>query len=262
VTKTKSPTKLASSRVILLVCVVLSFCFVGIVSAQSTVVNAGASTSQPIVGSTLTVTITISNVQNLGGIDATLQWNDEVLSLTNSVLSLGVESHSNGVLHGTINTDSNNQNSGDIFVQETKVSGSYALVATEVGQTYSGFTGSGTIVTLTFNVISTGNAGLSLQTDLADHPPAGQKANNISHQDTVSSVTAVVAGASSTPTTSSTPTSSHSSTPQSSPSPTVPEFSNMLFITILIIAGAASIAILTKLPKNRANLSFRKAISS
>jgi hypothetical protein len=236
----KSPMKSFHKIIVLLVCVVLPLCFISTVSAQSTVVNAGASTSQPAVGSTLTVTITISNVQNLGGIDATLQWNNAVLSLTNSALNLGVESHPNGVLHGTVNTDSNNQNPGDIFVQEIKVSGSYELVATEVGQTYSGFTGSGTIVTLTFNVVRTGAAGLSLQTDLADHPATGQTANNINHQDTASSVIAVATG-------SHTPTPSSSSSP--APSPTIPEFPSLAIMATLIIIATATVAISVKFRK-------------
>jgi hypothetical protein len=250
----KSPTKLTSiSVIVLLFCAVLLFCFIGTVSAQSTVVNAGASTSQPAVGSTLTITLSISNVQNLAGIDTTLQWNPSVLTLTNSALNLG-DSHSNGVLHGTnMNTDSNNLNSGDIYVQETKVSGSYELVAQSIGASNPGFTGNGTIATLTFKVVNTGDAELGLQTDLADHPPAGQNANNISHQDTVNSVTAIAVG------TSSTPTSSASSTPEASP--TVPEFPNTVLITILIIISAASIAVSTKLLKNRTNSSLKKAIN-
>ena len=247
-----SPIKLASNKiVVLLVCAVLSFSFVYTVSAQSnTIVNAAASTSQPQVGSTLTVTLTISNVQNLAGIDATLQWNPSVLTLTNVALNLG-DSHSNGVLHGSnLNYDSNNLNSGDIFVQETKVAGSYELVAQSIGASNPGFTGSGTIATLTFNVVSTGDAGLSLQTDLADHPPAGQNANNIDHQDTASSVTAVASGSSSTP------TSGPSST--SNPSPTIPEFPSIAVITLLIIIATATIAFSNKLQKNNAGYSTKK----
>ncbi len=192
----KSPIKLTPKKIIaILICALLSFCLIYTVSAQSssTVVNAEASTSQPQIGSTLTVTLKISNVQNLAGIDATLQWNSSVLSLSNVVLNLGVESHSNGVLHGNkLNYDSNSLSSGDIYVQEEKVSGSYHLVAQSVGQATPGFTGSGTIATLTFNVTSTGPTGLNLQTDLADHPAAGETANLIDHQDTVDSVTAVI----------------------------------------------------------------------
>jgi predicted secreted protein with PEFG-CTERM motif len=50
----------------------------------------------------------------------------------------------------------------------------------------------GTIATLTFNVTSTGPTGLGLQTELADHPAAGENSNFIDHQDTVDSVTAVI----------------------------------------------------------------------
>ena len=118
-----SPINLTPNKIVaLLVCAVLSFCLISSISAQSsTIIDAQASTSQPQVGSTLTVTLKISNVQNLAGIDTTLQWNPSGLSLTNVVLNLG-DSHSNGVLHGSnLNYDSNNLNSGDIYVQETKV---------------------------------------------------------------------------------------------------------------------------------------------
>ena len=139
------------------VCLLFSFMLINGVLAQSgTVMNAQASTTQPVVGSTLTVKITISNVQNLAGIDTTLTWNSAVLSLSGSTLNLG-DSHSNFVLHGNdINTDSSNLKSGDIYVSETKVSGSYELVAQSVGSSTPGFHGSGTIVTLTFNVLGAG----------------------------------------------------------------------------------------------------------
>ncbi len=230
----------------LLICAVLSFCFIYAVSAQSssTVLNAAASTTQPRVGSTLTITLTISNVQNLAGIDSTLTWNSSVLTLSNVVLNLG-DSHSNGVLHGSnLNYDSNNLSSGDIYVQETKVSGSYELVAQSIGQSTPGFTGTGTIATLTFNVINVGPAGLSLQTDLADHPPAGQIANNIDHQDTADAVTAVTSGSSSN-----TPTPSPTSTPTSTPS--VPEFPSTILIVLLITLAATGIILTTKSLNNR-----------
>ena len=95
------------------------------------------------------------------------------------------------------------------------MSGSYNLLAQSIGQSNPGFTGSGTIVTLTFNVIKAGAAELSLQTDLADHPPAGQISNNIIHQDTVDSVTAVTPGTSSSPT----PTPTHTQSPSQTPTP-------------------------------------------
>ena len=233
---------------VFLVCVLLSVGFIATVSAQSIVVNAGASTTQPVVGSTLTVTLTISNVQNLFGIDSTLQWNPSVLTLTNTVLNLG-DSHSNGVLHGSnINTDSNTLVTGDIYVQETKVAGSYELVTTSVGASTANFTGSGTIATLTFNVVSAGSAGLTLSTDLSDKPASGSTANFITHQDTASAVTAVTSGSSS-PTASPTPTSGTSSTPTSSP--VVPEFPSTIIIAVFIAIATAVIVLTVKQSKNK-----------
>ncbi len=236
-----SPIKLASNKIIvLLVCLVLSFGFIYTVTAQSsgTVVDAAASATQPKVGSTLTVTVTISNVQNLFGLDAALLWNHSVLSLSNVVLNLG-DSHSNGVLHGTkLNYDANNLSSGDIYVNETKLSGSYALIAQSIGHTTPSFTGSGTIVTLTFNVINTGSAGLNLTTDLADQAVVGQNANNIVHQDAASSVTAIASGSSSPP---GSPT----------PTPNVPEFSSTILMILIATATAATVLAAKQRNKNR-----------
>jgi hypothetical protein len=253
----RSPMKLTKSRVIaFLVCAVLAFCFIGAASAQSTVLNAGASTAQPVVGTTLTVTITISNVQNLFGIDAILQWNPSVLSLSNVALNVG-DAQSNGVLHGTINRDGDNIKAGDLYLNETSVSGSYELIVQSFGQNTPSFTGSGTIANLTFNVESAGSAGLSLETDLADKNTGGT-ANNIDHQDTASSVTVVAAGSSTSPTP--TPsTSGNTTTPGASP--TVPEFPNTLLIGILVVVAVASVAVSTKLLKNRANPSLKKPVN-
>jgi hypothetical protein len=192
-----NPIKLRSNRILaIFICILISFCLIYSVSAQNTTVNATASNTQPSVGSTLTVTISISNVQNLFGLDALLLWNPSVLRLSKVVLNVG-DSQDNGVLHGTITRDSNNVNAGDIYVNETSVSGSYELIAQSFGHGTPSFTGSGTIATLTFNVINSGSAELSLQTDLADQAVLGQTANNIDHQDTASSV--IAAGSSGTP---------------------------------------------------------------
>lgn len=126
------------------------------------------------------------------------------------------------------------------------MAGSYELVTTSVGASTSSFTGSGTIATLTFNVVSAGSADLSLSTDLSDKAVSGSTSNLIDHQDTASSVTAVASGSSSTT------TSGVSSTPNSSPSPTVPEFPNTALIIILIIAAVATITVSIKLRKNGA----------
>ena len=130
-----SPNKLTSRKILaILVCTLVSFCLICTVAAQSTVVNSNASTTQPTVGSSLTVSLTISNVQNLFGLDTNLQWNPSVLSLSNVVLNVG-DAQSSGVLHGTINRDYSTVVSGDLYVNETKVSGSYDLVAQSIGST-------------------------------------------------------------------------------------------------------------------------------
>jgi hypothetical protein len=230
----KSPKQLSKKILIILFCALFSFCLVQGALAQGTVMTAQASTSQPQVGSTLTVTIKISNVQNLAGIDTIFQWNPSILTLQNSMLNLG-DSHSNGVLHGTsIKTDINNANPGDIFVIEEKVSGSYHLVAQSIGASNPSFIGSGTIVTLTFKVLSTGSATFSLETELADHPVSGATANNIDHQDTADTVTAVAAGSSGTPTT--------------------PEFpiTTIIALTIALVTATAILSI-KKIKKTTAN---------
>ncbi|MGB6067156.1 MAG: cohesin domain-containing protein, partial [Desulfomonilaceae bacterium] len=119
-------------------------------SADTMTVNAEATPSQPHVGDTLTVDIKIPNAQNLFGVDVTLDWNPSVLQFISATPQLGVESHSGGVLHESnsypIEIDDNSQTAA----------GEYHLLATATGQSTPGFSGSGTIVTLKFNVTSTG----------------------------------------------------------------------------------------------------------
>ena len=247
----KNPSKLiAKITITLLVCTLVSFIFVSSVSAQGTTVRAEASTSQPHVNDTLTVTIKISYVQNLFGVDVTFSWNPSVLSVVSAISQLGLDSHSGGVLHETpsypieIVDDTASQSTGQ-----------YHLLATSTGSA-SPFSGSGTIATLTFRVINPGSTGLALTSELADHPAAGANANLITHTNVADSVTALAAGSSTTPSPTSTPGSSI--TPQ--PSTSIPEFSNIALITILIIAISATIAItLNKILKSRSMLSTQNA---
>ncbi len=189
--------KLSKSKkfVCVLICALFSFYFVFTVPGQgsSTVVKAEASTSQPKIGETFTVNIKITNVQNLAGIDISLYWDTHVLSLMNAVLNLGVEAHPDGILHGNrLNYNFDTVVPGEIYVQEEKLQGSYNIVAQSIGQSTPAFSGSGTVATLTFNVTTTGPAGLSLESELADKPPAGENANLIEHQKVVDTVTAVI----------------------------------------------------------------------
>ncbi len=176
-----------------LIFIVLSSCFVGSAVAQGTVVKAESSSNQLHIGDTITVTLKISNVQNLFGIDLTLGWNPNVLSLTKVELNLGVESHSNGVLYGTrlvYNLD--NAQSGQIFVEEERNAGNYGLIAQSIGSSTNAFSGSGTIATLTFKVEGVGDAQLSLESELSNKATADQNANLIDHQDIANPINAVI----------------------------------------------------------------------
>ena len=212
----------------------VSLSAVAIVSAQSTAVKAEASASQPHVGDTLTVNIEISNVQNLFGVDVTLNWNPSVLTVISATSQLGVETHPGGVLHETSNyplevvDDTTSQSTGE-----------YHLLATSTGSA-SPFSGSGTIATVTFNVASPGPTGLALSSELSDYPTTGGTANLIDHSDTANPVTAVEQG---------------------SPSPTIPEFPNATLMTILIIIATATLAFSAKLLKNKTNMPIKKAIN-
>ncbi|MCW3994841.1 MAG: cohesin domain-containing protein [Candidatus Bathyarchaeota archaeon] len=168
------------------ICTLVLLCFACTASAQTTVVKAEASSNQPHVGETLTVEIKISNVQNLFGLDVTLNWNPSVLKVITATPQLGVESHAGGVLHESTTYP--------IEVVNDDVSqsiGEYHLMATSTGSTTPAFSGSGTIATITFNVTNTGPTGLTLTSELSDKAPADGNANLIDHTDTVTSVNAI-----------------------------------------------------------------------
>src|SRR5665648_189244 len=229
----KNPSKLTPKIVLpFIVCMLVSFFFVSCVSAQGTIVKAEASTTHPHVGDTLTVNIKISGVQNLFGVDVTLNWNPSVLSIISATSQLGVESHLGGVLHETSNYPI--EVVDDIASQST---GQYRLLATSTGSA-SPFSGSGAIVTLTFRVTNPGSTGLALTSELSDHPAAGGTPNLIEHADTVDSVSALASGSLTTPT----PTSAPETSTSPQPSTTIPEFSNIALITSLVIVLSATIA--------------------
>jgi hypothetical protein len=165
---------------LLSVCALLALYPTQSVFAQSTTVKVEPSTLAPVVGETLTVNITISNVQNLFGVDATLYWNNSMLKVLSHTSLLGVESHPNGVLHENIEIVN------DTASQQT---GTYTLSATSLGQETASFSGSGTIATLTFNLTDTGRTTLEIQSELADKPAnADDTSEFISHTDVASSI--------------------------------------------------------------------------
>jgi hypothetical protein len=225
----------------ILLCILFTFFFVNSVFAQGTVVKAETTTTQSYVGDTLTITIKISNVINLFGVDVTLSWNPSVLSVISATSQLGVESHSGGVLHETSSYPI--EVVDDIASQST---GEYHLLATSTGSA-SAFSGSGTIATLTFRVVNPGSTRLALISELSDHPAAGGSANLIDHTDTADSVTAFVSGPSASPT----PTTSTETSPTPHPSTSIPEFSNIAIITIFIVLTASIVTISTKILKKQ-----------
>ena len=219
----KNPCLLTRKKIALvLVCALLAICSFNVVLAQSnTVVKVVASESQPHVGDTLTVNITISNVQNLYGVDVTLSWNTNVLSVINAKALLGVESHPEGVLHETA--------SDTLLVAEDSASqenGQYTLTATSVGSAPA-FNGNGIIATVTFNVTNTGPTGLKVESELSDHPAAGQSSNFIEHTDTATAVDVAI-----------------------------PEFQSLTILVLFMVLATATLAIGKKqIKKNRLNFS-------
>jgi hypothetical protein len=153
-------------------------------AASSTTVNVVPSSSTRLLGETFTVNITISNVQNLYALDVTLSWNTSVLQVLNVNSRLGVESHSDGVLH-------ENLPNYPIDILEESLSpetGEYHIAATSVGQA-SSFSGSGNVAILTFNVTNFGQTGFGLESELADQlVPGEQNANFIEHTDSIGTV--------------------------------------------------------------------------
>jgi hypothetical protein len=174
------------SKLLILVFFVLSFSllFSAVPNSKSqtsdTIIQVFPAQSTPKIGETITVNITISNVQNLYAIDLTLQWNSAVLQILQNQSLIGDEA--NGILYSPTITVT------DTASQET---GKYTLIATSQNPANS-FNGSGTIATLTFNVTSIGHSALTLQSELADHPLPEQTSESINHTIINGSVDAVI----------------------------------------------------------------------
>jgi hypothetical protein len=211
-----TPTKSASKIILtVFVCTLLSFNLVYGVSAQGTVVKAEASTNQPQVGDTLTVNIKISNVQNLFGVDLTLNWNSSILTLVSATPQLGVESHSGGVLH-----ESQSFPIEVVYNDASQTLGQYHLLATSTGSVTPSF--SGTISTVTFNVTGIGSTGLAFEDVELSELTADRTVNLV------------------TPSTSVDPVN-----------PIIPEFPITAIMGLLLVLATASVAISTKLLRNR-----------
>lgn len=186
---------------------------------SQTTVSVVPSQNAANVGDTFTVNVTINNVENLFGLDVTVNWNSSALLLVSSSNFLGVETNPTGVLHETTTYP--------IEIVDDTVSqseGQYHLVATSEGDA-TAFNGSGTIATLTFNVTSAGQSTINVVSELADHPAPGETTSEfIDHTDVDSSVDAVV----------------------------IPEFSQMAVVAVLfVVVSVVVLASRRFLKKNR-----------
>jgi hypothetical protein len=223
-----------------------------IVKAQiSTTVSVSPQSSRPTVGQTITVTIQLSNVQNLYGIDVTLDYNNAVLQLTNEQPDLGTNAIPGGVLYGNpVTTDINNLQSGGLYYNTSlSTSSEYHLFATSAG-TAPSFNGSGTIATLTFKVISAGQSPLTLSSTLSDHPAPDETSSPITHNDISGTVDAsLVSSSSPTPSSSSPSSSSPHPSASSSPSATSPPllksptFLVLLAVIVVVIVVLVTLAV-------------------
>jgi hypothetical protein len=158
---------------LMLICSAFLFGFIQLSKSQDSITSVNIVPAQTSIqiGQTLNVNLTIYNVQNLYALDITLDWNSTVLQLKTVSITLGVNSHPEGVLYG--NQASDNIVPGDVYVNVSQTTGEYHLVATSVAPADS-FNGSGTVATLSFNVLNNGSSLLTLQSDLADHPEVGE----------------------------------------------------------------------------------------
>ena len=190
----------------------VSTCLVYAATAAATSVTAEANKTQLNVGDTLTVTIKVADAVDLYGLDITLNWNTAVLKAISATNSLGVESHSDGVLHES--------NSYAIDIEDDViVDGQYHLLATSTGASTQSFSGSGTIATVIFNVTGSGNPELSLSAEFSVRNSAGEVSLN------------------------------EPSTNVSSVNVAVPEFPTVAVVAVVAVAAAGSVIVAVRLHK-------------
>jgi hypothetical protein len=124
-------------------------------------------------GETVAFNITVTDVENLYGIDMTIEWNNSLLNAQSSVTLLGVETHPGGVLHEA-------KDYPVIIVEDSlsQETGQYRLVATSQGSADS-FNGTGVAVSIVFNVTKPGSSEIRVQSELADHPQSGETTSEL-----------------------------------------------------------------------------------
>jgi hypothetical protein len=159
---------------------------VSLAQADSTSVQIVPAQTNVAQGQTCIVDVTISNVQNLYGLDVSVTWNSSALQILGINTNLGVESNQGGILHTAQGADL------VIAVNDSsQAAGQWHLVATSVNPADS-FNGSGTIATLTFNVTSPGQTNIRLTSTLSSRPAPDEVSETIEHNNIPATVTVSV----------------------------------------------------------------------
>ena len=128
--------------------------------ASATVVKVDPNMNSANLGETFTINITVTEVQNLYGIEETLDWNASVLNAVSIDVRIG---QTGGALYNSV-----------FIIQNSSAPGKYSLAATSVNPAPS-FNGTGTIATIAFQVTGQGNSMLNLTSKLYDYPPTNRE---------------------------------------------------------------------------------------
>jgi len=127
-----------------------------IANAAQTVVQVEPPESYASMNQTITIDVTIADVENLYGLEVALYWNSSILDVVNIDVRLW---QPDGIFYGDPN-----------IVENSSTGGKYLLVATSINPAPS-FNGSGNIVQITFNATGSGGTKLDLESQLYDYPP-------------------------------------------------------------------------------------------
>ena len=221
----------------------------GTVFSQTTAVAVEPEAVSAHIGEPFIVTVRLSNVQNLYGLEVIVNWNPDVMRVANVDIRLGVETYSDGVLHEL-------DSSPPLLIAEdnlTQAKGEYKLVATSMNPAPS-FNGSGNIVRITFDPLQIGESVLDLESQLSDYPPLDRDPRisfPIDHATIDSTVTVYESTSTPTPTLpttspTSTPTQTLTPIPTSSSSPEPPVL-NLKIEHVLVILAIIIVIVLTYL---------------
>jgi hypothetical protein len=142
-------------------CIDLSVRWNAVRGSPGTVVQVVPEVSSAGVGQSFTINITVLDVQNLYGVEATVNWSSSVLKPVSIDVRLG---YTDGALCNSSST------SLPSIAENSTVDGQYVVAATSTAPAPP-FNGTGNIVRITFEVISSGSSTIGLESLLADYPP-------------------------------------------------------------------------------------------